>query len=78
MQWSLQRRREYLNWTEGVVSGCRGCNEADLYDRTIAAGRQILHSWVTRPEGLGALQSLKVVLFVESTTSGLCNQIFSS
>jgi (p)ppGpp synthase/HD superfamily hydrolase len=43
-QWSLQRRREYLNWTEGVVFGCRGCNEAleDLYDRTLAAGRQIL------------------------------------
>ena len=43
-QWSLQSRLEYLDWTEEVVSGCRGCNEAleELYDRTLAAGRQIL------------------------------------
>jgi (p)ppGpp synthase/HD superfamily hydrolase len=43
-EWTLLRRREYLDWTERVVSGCRGCNHAleSLYDRTLAAGRQIL------------------------------------
>lgn len=24
--WSLQRKREYLDWAEKVVAGCRGCN----------------------------------------------------
>jgi (p)ppGpp synthase/HD superfamily hydrolase len=24
--WSLQRKREYLDWAERVVAGCRGCN----------------------------------------------------
>jgi guanosine-3',5'-bis(diphosphate) 3'-pyrophosphohydrolase len=44
VEWTLQRRREYLDWTERVVSGCRGCNQAleNLYDRTLAIGRQIL------------------------------------
>ena len=43
-EWTLQRRQEYLDWTERVVSGCRGCNQAleNLYDRTLAMGRQIL------------------------------------
>ena len=26
--WSLERRREYLNWAERVVAGCRGVNSA--------------------------------------------------
>src|SRR5439155_258590 len=26
--WSTQRRREYLDWTERVVAGCRDCNHA--------------------------------------------------
>jgi guanosine-3',5'-bis(diphosphate) 3'-pyrophosphohydrolase len=39
--WPLERRREYLDWTERVVAGLRGVNaplEA-LYDQWLAAGR---------------------------------------
>lgn len=25
--WSSERRREYLDWSDRVVAGCRGCNE---------------------------------------------------
>jgi hypothetical protein len=25
-EWPLQRKLEYLDWAEKVVSGCRGCN----------------------------------------------------
>lgn len=42
--WSTQRRREYLDWTEQVVNGLRGQNpelEA-LYDRVLAEGRAVL------------------------------------
>jgi guanosine-3',5'-bis(diphosphate) 3'-pyrophosphohydrolase len=42
--WSLARRREYLDWTEQVVAGLRGCNaplEA-LYDQLLAEGRKTL------------------------------------
>jgi hypothetical protein len=40
--WSLERRREYLDWTEQVVAGCRGCNPAleDFYDEVLREGRQ--------------------------------------
>jgi (p)ppGpp synthase/HD superfamily hydrolase len=24
--WSLQRKRDYLDWAERVIAGCRGCN----------------------------------------------------
>jgi (p)ppGpp synthase/HD superfamily hydrolase len=43
-EWTLLRRQEYLDWTERVVSGCRGYNQAleNLYDRTLAGGRQVL------------------------------------
>jgi guanosine-3',5'-bis(diphosphate) 3'-pyrophosphohydrolase len=44
--WSLDRRREYLDWTEEVLSGCRGCN-ADLercYDAALRAGRAALEA----------------------------------
>ncbi|MDX6498394.1 MAG: diphosphokinase / guanosine-3,5-bis(diphosphate) 3-diphosphatase [Blastocatellia bacterium] len=43
-EWSLERRQEYLNWTEHVVAGCRGCNAAleDLYDQVLSEGRQVL------------------------------------
>jgi guanosine-3',5'-bis(diphosphate) 3'-pyrophosphohydrolase len=27
-EWPLQRKLEYLDWAEKVVSGCRGCNPA--------------------------------------------------
>lgn len=42
--WSLERRREYLDWTEQVVNGLRGHNpELDaLYDRVLAEGRERL------------------------------------
>lgn len=39
--WSLDRRLEYLDWTECVVAGLRGCNanlEA-LYDQLLQQGR---------------------------------------
>ena len=42
--WSLERKREYLNWSEQVVNGLRGLNpelEA-YYDQVLAEGRAIL------------------------------------
>ncbi|QQE65380.1 phosphohydrolase [Leptolyngbya sp. BL0902] len=42
--WPLERRQEYLAWTEQVVAGCRGVNPAleALYDQTLAQGWQAL------------------------------------
>jgi len=42
--WSLQRRREYLLWTEQVVEGLRGANPAleRRYDELLAEGKQAL------------------------------------
>jgi guanosine-3',5'-bis(diphosphate) 3'-pyrophosphohydrolase len=42
--WSLQRRQEYVLWTEQVVAGLRGTNPAleKLYDVTLEAGKRIL------------------------------------
>ena len=42
--WSLDRRRDYLDWAERVVEGCRGVNEAlELrFDEALAAGRSTL------------------------------------
>lgn len=39
--WSLERRQEYLGWTEKVVSGCRGSNPAleIEYDKVLQAGQ---------------------------------------
>jgi guanosine-3',5'-bis(diphosphate) 3'-pyrophosphohydrolase len=39
--WSLDRRREYLDWTEKVVAGCRGTNPGleKLYDEVLEKGR---------------------------------------
>jgi GTP diphosphokinase / guanosine-3',5'-bis(diphosphate) 3'-diphosphatase len=44
--WSLERRKEYLNWTEQVVAGCRGSNEAleKFYDQVLESGRKFLNS----------------------------------
>jgi guanosine-3',5'-bis(diphosphate) 3'-pyrophosphohydrolase len=42
--WSLERRSEYLDWTEQVVAGCRGAS-AELeayYDRLLREGREAL------------------------------------
>ena len=42
--WSVERRREYLDWTERVVAGCRGRNRAleRHYDELLRRGRQAL------------------------------------
>lgn len=42
--WSDHRRREYLDWTEQVVQGCRGASATleRLYDKALAEGRQAL------------------------------------
>lgn len=42
--WSLERRKEYLDWAELVVAGCRGCNKAleDFYDKVLSEGRRVL------------------------------------
>jgi guanosine-3',5'-bis(diphosphate) 3'-pyrophosphohydrolase len=40
-KWSLERKREYLNWSKRVVDGCRGSNEAleRLFDDRIRAAK---------------------------------------
>lgn len=42
--WSLARRREYLDWTDQVVRGCRGTNGAleSYYDEVLRTGRALL------------------------------------
>jgi len=42
--WSLERRQEYLLWTEQVVAGLRGTNAAleEYYDRELASGKTLL------------------------------------
>ncbi len=42
--WSLARRREYLDWTEQVVAGCRGSNGAleHHFDEVLRKGRAAL------------------------------------
>ncbi len=44
--WSLDQRREYLDWAEQVVAGCRGCNPSleRFYDQVMAQGRQALEA----------------------------------
>lgn len=44
VDWPLQRRRDYLNWTAKVVAGLRGTNQEleALYDRTLSAAQQRL------------------------------------
>lgn len=44
--WSLERKREYLDWAEQVVAGCRGCNPAleAIFDGAIAEGRRSLQT----------------------------------
>jgi len=39
--WSIERRREYVNWTERVVIGCRGVNPEleDRYDEVLRDAR---------------------------------------
>jgi len=42
--WPLARRREYLDWTEQVVTGCRGASATleRYYDVVLADGRRML------------------------------------
>jgi guanosine-3',5'-bis(diphosphate) 3'-pyrophosphohydrolase len=42
--WSLERRREYLDWSERVVAGCRGASPAleAVFDRVLAESRLAL------------------------------------
>ena len=42
--WSVRRRREYLDWAEQVVAGCRGTNEAleRHFDDLLRQGRVAL------------------------------------
>jgi guanosine-3',5'-bis(diphosphate) 3'-pyrophosphohydrolase len=42
--WSLERRQEYLLWTEKVVAGLRGTNPAleEYYDHEITSGKMLL------------------------------------
>jgi guanosine-3',5'-bis(diphosphate) 3'-pyrophosphohydrolase len=44
VDWPLERRREYLDWTERVAAGCRGCNAAleSFYDKVLEEGRRVL------------------------------------
>ena len=44
--WSLERRREYLNWSERVIVGCRGSNPAleARFDALLREGRKVLSS----------------------------------
>jgi guanosine-3',5'-bis(diphosphate) 3'-pyrophosphohydrolase len=42
--WSLQRRSEYLEWSEQVVAGCRGINAKldEAFDRAISRAESVL------------------------------------
>ena len=42
--WPLQRRRDYLTWSEKVVAGCRGVNPKldHVFDEAIARARRVL------------------------------------
>ena len=44
--WSVPRRREYLDWTEQVVRGCRESNPAleRYYDEVLRSGRVALEA----------------------------------
>ena len=42
--WPIGRRREYLEWAERVVSGCRGVNESleQYFDATLERARMVV------------------------------------
>lgn len=44
--WSLERRRAYLDWTARVVAGCRGTNAEleQFYDETLDSARAALEA----------------------------------
>ena len=43
-EWSLERKQEYLTWSEQVIAGCRSSNTAleRVFDETLAEGRRAL------------------------------------
>ena len=42
--WPLERRREYLNWAERVVAGCRGVNSGleSRFDEVLRRAREVI------------------------------------
>jgi guanosine-3',5'-bis(diphosphate) 3'-pyrophosphohydrolase len=42
--WSVERRREYLDWAERVVVGCRGVNSTleSRFEETLRRARQVI------------------------------------
>ncbi len=42
--WSVDRRRDYLDWTERVIDSCRGCNPGleAAYDKALQEARRAL------------------------------------
>jgi guanosine-3',5'-bis(diphosphate) 3'-pyrophosphohydrolase len=44
IDWPLARRREYLDWAERVVAGCRGVNSAleSRFDDTLRCAREVI------------------------------------
>lgn len=46
VDWSLQRKRDYLDWAEKVVAGCRGCNLQleQLFDAVLQEKRELLET----------------------------------
>ena len=50
-KWPLSRRQEYLEWTEQVCAGLRGCNAEleQLYDQLLREGREVLRGLETQP-----------------------------
>ena len=49
-KWPLSRRQEYLEWTEQVCAGLRGCNAEleRLYDQLLHEGREVLRGLETQ------------------------------
>ncbi|HEY6400101.1 MAG TPA: HD domain-containing protein [Blastocatellia bacterium] len=45
VDWPMERRREYLDWSENVVAGLRGCNQPleSYYYQVLEYGRRILN-----------------------------------
>ena len=42
--WNVERRREYLDWSEKVIAGCRGANAAleKKFDAVVREGRAVI------------------------------------
>ena len=59
-KWPLARRQEYLDWTEQVVAGLRGCNPAleTLYSELLETGRRVLAA--KHATWAGALRALLI------------------